>query len=196
MSPNRPLRACIAAALAAALLPAASAAVPTVTDGVVLNEVLANPGDGDVEAVELYNPTSEAVSVDGWTLDDDDFCIEHEDAPDPKPLEGAIGAGDTKVVELPNPYGGLSCVSLSKSSDVVLLRDADGVLADAVCWGDDCQEHPEAHQAPGDVAEGNTASRCHVANGAQLSDESEGSVGWTEAPATLDRPNAPCTGLR
>jgi hypothetical protein len=194
MPPNRLLPICAAAAIAAALLPAASAAVPAVTDQVVLNEVRATPADGAVEAIELYNPSTEAVDVTGWTLDDGDYCIPHEDAPDPVALEGAVGAGSTKVVELPNPNGGFSCLNLAQGGDAVTLADDGGQRVDAVCWGDDCQETPEAHEAPADVPAGNTAYRCFLfsGEGEGLSDGDRGEVDWTSGSPSVGSENDPC----
>jgi hypothetical protein len=39
-----------------------------VTDHVVINEIMANPATGEVEWIELYNPTEVAVSMSGWRL--------------------------------------------------------------------------------------------------------------------------------
>lgn len=39
-----------------------------VTDHVVINEIMANPATGEVEWIELYNPTDVAVAMSGWRL--------------------------------------------------------------------------------------------------------------------------------
>ena len=39
-----------------------------VTDYVVINEIMANPATGEVEWVELYNPTDAAIAMSGWRL--------------------------------------------------------------------------------------------------------------------------------
>jgi len=38
--------------------------------GVVVNEVLANPSDGDCDWIELYNATDRAVDISGWHVSD------------------------------------------------------------------------------------------------------------------------------
>ena len=46
-------------------LPVQAAAI---TDHVVINEIMANPATGEVEWIELYNPTDTTVAMAGWRL--------------------------------------------------------------------------------------------------------------------------------
>ena len=39
--------------------------------GVVINEVLANPDSSQVDAIELFNPTTSSINIGGWFLGDD-----------------------------------------------------------------------------------------------------------------------------
>lgn len=39
-----------------------------VTDYVVINEIMANPTTGEVEWIELYNPTDATITMSGWRL--------------------------------------------------------------------------------------------------------------------------------
>jgi hypothetical protein len=39
-----------------------------ITDHVVINEVVANPNTGEIEWVELYNPTNSTVDMSGWRI--------------------------------------------------------------------------------------------------------------------------------
>jgi len=49
---------------------------------VVINELMANPSDGDTDWVELYNTTGETINLGGWFLSDDaDSYTKYEIAP-------------------------------------------------------------------------------------------------------------------
>lgn len=52
----------------ATLLMAGQVNAATVTDHVVINEIMANPSTGEVEWIELYNPTDTAINMSGWRL--------------------------------------------------------------------------------------------------------------------------------
>lgn len=48
------------------------ASAAAVTDHVVINEIMANPGTGNKEWIELYNPTDAVVDMSGWRIKDGD----------------------------------------------------------------------------------------------------------------------------
>ncbi|MCB9798791.1 lamin tail domain-containing protein [Candidatus Nomurabacteria bacterium] len=84
---------------------------------VIINEVLANPHDG-VEWVELYNPNSVAVGIDGWTL--------HDNARTSN-LFGAIAPKGFMIVS--------STSRLNNSGDKILLKDIENKTVDAMYYG-------------------------------------------------------------
>ncbi|MBN1505583.1 MAG: lamin tail domain-containing protein [Sedimentisphaerales bacterium] len=55
----------------------------TAPEGVLINELLANPGGGESDWIELYNVTDQAVDVSGWYVtDDSDIPMKYEIAAD------------------------------------------------------------------------------------------------------------------
>ena len=49
------------------LIPPVANAAP-ITDHVVINEIMADPVSGEIEWVELYNPTASSVNMDNWRI--------------------------------------------------------------------------------------------------------------------------------
>ncbi len=56
------------AVLFAVTLGGQNAHAVAVTDHVVINEIMANPATGEVEWIELYNPTDAPIDMNGWRL--------------------------------------------------------------------------------------------------------------------------------
>lgn len=52
----------------AVVLSGQNAYATDVTDHVVINEIMANPATGEVEWIELYNPTDAPIDMNGWRL--------------------------------------------------------------------------------------------------------------------------------
>lgn len=113
--------------------------------------------DAANEWIELFNPTSSPVVIDGWQVDDGDgegvwtipdptggndyiipplsFCVIANDADAFKAEYGkdpdfAKSVGATSATLL----GGTGTVSLNNSNDQIYLRDASDTIIDAVGW--------------------------------------------------------------
>jgi len=105
---------------------------------VIINEIawMGTPVEGvdekqwwRYEWVELYNPTNESVSVNGWTLQASDFRIS---------LWGIIDAQEyfligasSKIPNIDINYGNLSG-KFANSGQLVVLKDATGTIVDEV----------------------------------------------------------------
>jgi hypothetical protein len=99
--------------------------------GVCINEVLSVPvQDGVIdeldEWIELYNPGLVAVDLSGWFLDDGEGGSE----PYPFPQEALLPAGAFMIL-----HGGTTGLALDDTGDAVRLLDPDGVVVDAVVFG-------------------------------------------------------------
>jgi hypothetical protein len=108
----------------------------TITDRVVINEVMANPATGEKEWVELYNPTSSAVSLSGWVVTYNNGTVSYPiSAPE-------ITAGGFVVVEAPdsNSY-------LNDTTDTIGLRNSAQV--DSVTYTDGAAEKSFARSYDG-----------------------------------------------
>lgn len=89
----------------------------TITDRVVINEVYPSPNTGESEWIELYNPTSADIAVDGWVVKDA--------ATYRKSLEGTVASKSFLVV---------SVNSLNNSGDTVTLLDGSAGQVDSVAF--------------------------------------------------------------
>ncbi len=98
---------------------------------VVINEILANPGGGASDWIELHNTTDEAIDLGGWFLSDDaDDRMRYEIA-----SGTVLGAGGYLVFEADATFdnaGDPGCrvpFRLSRSGETLYLHSgADGVL--------------------------------------------------------------------
>lgn len=91
--------------------------------------------EADSEFVELYNPTSSAIDLTGWTINDNVGSFS---------LSGTIAAGSFFVIGdnqagfeatygvSADQYG--STLALSNTGDQVILKDASGTEIDFVAW--------------------------------------------------------------
>lgn len=111
---------------------------PTRQSAVVINEVMADPVSGlrDGEYLELYNRSSAAVTLDGWSIQDAvRFTF---------PNGTQLAAGEYLVIAanrdfLLSTYGALPCLGnfdgqLSNDGDTIRLVDREGNLADQVAY--------------------------------------------------------------
>ena len=103
-----------------------------------------NSGNGNNEWVELYNGSAETVDLSGWKLADNN-------ASDALPEGTLLPAGEFLIItatsstagfwpDIPEDVeiivlGSLIGNSLAAGGDVVLLRDDEDTLVDAVSWG-------------------------------------------------------------
>lgn len=66
--------------------------VSALSNIVVINEIFASPSSPDAEWVELYNPTSSPIDINGWTIKD---AASYQ-----KVISGVVAAGGYLVVEV------------------------------------------------------------------------------------------------
>jgi len=101
----------------------------TAAADIVINEVVADPLDGEEDWIELYNNTDAAVDLGDWTLDDN----------------SSVGDSATYTFSAGTmiPANGFLVLNRNTdftfdlgSADWLVLRDGDGVYADAVTWID------------------------------------------------------------
>ena len=101
--------------------------------GILVNEVLTHTDWPQVDAIELFNPTSEAVEVGGWYLTDNSNTPTKYRLPNGTsvPANGYLvveednDADPDNNASLPDQYFG-SAFSLSSTGDEVYLYSADG----------------------------------------------------------------------
>ncbi|MFZ2979181.1 MAG: lamin tail domain-containing protein, partial [Candidatus Magasanikiibacteriota bacterium] len=87
---------------------------------IIINEINSDPGDGEDEFVELYNKTSDSISLDNWWL---------EDGSETKTkLSGSINARGFFVIEKPSG-------NLNNAGDLLALFSPDGKEIDKVSYG-------------------------------------------------------------
>ena len=114
-----------------------------VVPGVVINEIMQNPsavGDSDGEWFEIYNPTGDAVDIDGWTIRDDgsDSHLINNGGPLLVPAGGyaVLGnnadSGTNGGVTVDYSYNG--GFFLSNSADELILEDGGSTEVDRVEW--------------------------------------------------------------
>ena len=87
---------------------------------IVINELVSDPSDDEVEFVELYNITAEAINLDGAWLEDGSEAKTN--------LSGSLGSHGFLVIE--NPKG-----SLNNSGDLISLYNSAGEEIDKVVYG-------------------------------------------------------------
>ena len=116
----------------------------TITDNeaaspIIITEIMPNPsdvGDSAGEYVEVYNPTSSAIDIGGWTLRDDGSNSETLSGSILVPAEGyAVLCKDTT----PANNGGIPCdggfgQAIANSGDEVILEDGSGSEVDRVAY--------------------------------------------------------------
>jgi hypothetical protein len=112
---------------------------------IVINEFVANPAGADAAAanewIELYNNGTEAILLDGWTIESssraDSVSLEVS-----LPTGVEIGPGEFLVIGAPNapvrdvPVDALDLPSGS-NGDGLRLLDCEGALIDVVVYGED-----------------------------------------------------------
>ena len=143
-------------------------------EAVVINEVYGGGSNAqaplNADFVELFNPTSQDVSIDGWELEQ--FSAKGNSGTVVE-LFGVVPAGGYYLIsgvsgetgaDLPSPDR-KAAFNFSATSAVAVLRNADGEV-DRVAWGD-----TPPHLAEGAPAEKTTnqLSIQRVTDGADLS---------------------------
>lgn len=117
---------------------------------VVINELHYNPLDGDAEFIELFNPSSQAVDLSGWTIDGVDHTIESGTVILPGSF--VIFTDDDVRFKEQSPgnifVGGQYPGGLSGGGEAVSLLDKDGNLIDFVEY-DDSDPWPESPDGDG-----------------------------------------------
>lgn len=90
---------------------------------IVINELVSDPGDDDVEWVELFNTKNIDIDLSNWTLEDGSGAKTIL-------LVTIAGAGSNKFYVIEKPKG-----TLNNSGDLIILRDATGSMIDKVAYG-------------------------------------------------------------
>lgn len=124
-------------ALATALAsPPVHGAAPLLTERLVLNEVQPNPAgiDSGHEWVELFNPGSDPIVLDGWKLRDNDA--------DPF-VDGNQTLNGTVVPAFGFAVITIQHLRLANTGDDLDLVDPVGVVVDRLAYG------PGGHPVPG-----------------------------------------------
>lgn len=113
--------------------------------GIVINEAAFDQPSGSPDWVELFNTGPATVSIDGWTLGDEDAAEENEIVirlPEPVPAGGyvvvhvdAAGVGDADFSDgFAAVYSGTATtVSLAATEDELALRSPEGIV-DFIAW--------------------------------------------------------------
>jgi len=159
------------------LLPTYQPAKSAPLETLLINEVMFHPieNENTNEWIELYNPTSDPVDVEGWMIADEKETdiiqadIENGDGTTiipPRSYAILTDKGTTiyetytipkNAVRLSVDDSTLCGYGLNNKQEKIILFDSDGNLVDAVEWGEDYEE------VPGDpfvfVSEGNTLAR-------------------------------------
>ena len=113
----------------------------------LINEIYPNPTSGEVEWVEIYNPTSQTVDLVNYSIEDGT----HK----PKALFGMLCSGCYFVIER-NPDG--FSFALNNDKEIIVLKNID-LIVDQVAYGnwDDGSVNPDENfQAP---SQGKSLSR-------------------------------------
>jgi uncharacterized repeat protein (TIGR01451 family) len=188
----------IAAAIASGLRPAAALRTSTANPGdVVINEVFFNPsvsGENAHEWLELYNATTDAITLSHWTISDG---LSSDTIPDVTiPARGFLVIAASAVFSDDYPgfagtwvhVGGAIGHGLNNGGDSVTLRDDGDVVIDGVSYGDDttywsCSGYPCAS-----IAEGHSLEReptgADTDSPADLIERSPPTPGFGDAPPT------------
>jgi phosphatidylserine/phosphatidylglycerophosphate/cardiolipin synthase-like enzyme len=166
---------CIFSGLVLPLLHQPVKSAPSET--LLINEVMFHPieNENTNEWIELYNPTSDPLDVEGWMIADEketDAILADAENGDgticiPSGGYALITDKGTTVYEtysIPNDAVRLSVddstlcgYGLNNQQEKIILFDSDGNLVDAVEWGQDYEEVPGSPFVL--VSEGNTLAR-------------------------------------
>ncbi|OIO06977.1 hypothetical protein CO115_03545 [Candidatus Falkowbacteria bacterium CG_4_9_14_3_um_filter_36_9] len=87
---------------------------------ILINEFVADPADGEVEWIELYNNAGAVVDLAGWTIEEGSGAR--------TTLSGNIASHKFIVIE--EPKG-----NLNNKGDIVILRDGGKNIIDSVAYG-------------------------------------------------------------
>ena len=94
---------------------------PAAEPAVVINEVLSNPGAGQLDAIELFNPGAAATNIGGWYLTDDRALPRKFRLPEPT----VLAAGGCVVFNATQFGVGPTAFGLSELGEEVHLFAAD-----------------------------------------------------------------------
>ncbi|MFH1661844.1 MAG: lamin tail domain-containing protein [Candidatus Falkowbacteria bacterium] len=108
----------------------------------MINEFVSDPGDGEVEWVELYNNTSREINLENWSIEEGSGAKTN--------LEGVIsGIGVDKFFVIEKPKG-----NLNNKGDIIILRFNE-VLIDQVeygNWGENIENNAPIADDPNSCA--------------------------------------------
>ncbi|QQS60307.1 lamin tail domain-containing protein [Candidatus Falkowbacteria bacterium] len=92
------------------------------TGEVYINEFIADPVSGSNEWIELYTPSSTAINITDWSIEDGGGSKTR--------LTGNIG-GSNRFLIIEKPTG-----SLNNAGDTIILRNKSGTIIDQISYGD------------------------------------------------------------
>lgn len=111
----------------------------------VINEIMYDPLAGNGEYVEFYNLTSDSINIGGWKFEDENKNVNRliETSFIIPPHEYFVLCSDSTVV---NKFGldeyqfkniiGASSLGLVNTGELILLKDARGIVIDSVFYND------------------------------------------------------------
>ncbi|MBT8199199.1 MAG: ExeM/NucH family extracellular endonuclease [Acidimicrobiia bacterium] len=132
----------VSMAMALTLIPAIGASADA-HGAIVINEIMQNPSavsDSNGEWFELYNSTSNAIDIDGWTIADNDFDshVINNGGPLLVPADGYLvlgnnsNSGTNGGVTVGYNYG--TSFFLANGADELVLTDGASIEIDRVEW--------------------------------------------------------------
>lgn len=95
---------------------------PVYASSIVINEIMPK-SDEESEWVELYNPTTETISIENWIIKDDNSSTS-----DDIKLTGSLNASEIKTFERSKGW-------LNDGGDTVSLIDQNGTVIDSHTYG-------------------------------------------------------------
>jgi hypothetical protein len=143
----------------------------------LINEIMYHPAENENtnEWIEVYNPTLEHVDVAGWLIADEKETdiiqadTDHGDGTTSIPPGGyaiitdkgttiyETYAVDQNAVRLSVDDSTLCGYGLNNQKEKIILMNQDGIVIDAIEWGDDYDDIPGSPHAT--IAEGHSLTR-------------------------------------
>ncbi|MFM7080003.1 MAG: lamin tail domain-containing protein [Bacteroidota bacterium] len=113
----------------------------------VISEIMADPsptvGLPDVEYVELYNPSSNPVGLNGWILFDGSSRQLPGKTIPPSGYIIVCANADTLALSSFGTIAGVSSMSLTNTGDKISIRNPQGIAVDSVTYSDTWYSDPD-----------------------------------------------------
>ncbi len=115
-----------------------------VYNDIIINEVMFEPGQGEPEWIELYNPSSAIVDLSGWTVNDVYTTPVTKKIPKNTligPNSFIVLTNDSAIINyhriIPSAIIKMSLPVLNNDRDGVVLKDSLGTLIDSMMYSSD-----------------------------------------------------------